>query len=32
MVVDMAPTLAMLIGVRPLEHLDGQPLRAILKY
>ncbi len=28
--VDIAPTLAALLGVTPLEPLDGQPLRAVL--
>lgn len=30
-VVDMAPTLAELLGVRPLERLDGVPLRSALR-
>ena len=29
-VVDMAPTLAELLGVRPSERLDGVPLKAAL--
>ncbi|MCU0623167.1 MAG: hypothetical protein MUF53_04800, partial [Gemmatimonadaceae bacterium] len=29
-VVDMAPTLAALLGVRPLERLDGRPLSSAL--
>lgn len=28
--VDIAPTLAALLGVKPLEPLDGQPLRAVM--
>ncbi len=30
-VVDMAPTLAALLGVRPLEKLDGHPLAQVLR-
>ncbi len=30
-VVDLAPTLAALLGVRPLERVDGHPLTAILQ-
>jgi hypothetical protein len=30
-VVDMAPTLAEVTGTRPLERLDGHPLRAALR-
>ena len=31
LVVDIAPTLAEIIGVRPMERLDGRPLRDALK-
>ncbi|MEW5914850.1 MAG: alkaline phosphatase family protein [Gemmatimonadota bacterium] len=30
-VVDMAPTLAVLLGVQPLERLDGQVLREVIR-
>lgn len=30
-VVDIAPTLAAVLGVRPMERLDGRPLTAILR-
>lgn len=29
--VDLAPTLAMILGIRPLEALDGRPLSAVIK-
>jgi predicted AlkP superfamily pyrophosphatase or phosphodiesterase len=31
LVVDIAPTLASILGIRPLEQLDGHPLRAALR-
>lgn len=31
LVVDIAPTLAEIIGVRPMERLDGSPLREAIK-
>jgi predicted AlkP superfamily pyrophosphatase or phosphodiesterase len=31
LVVDIAPTLAEIIGVRPTERLDGRPLRDAIK-
>ncbi|HEX6315419.1 MAG TPA: hypothetical protein VFZ73_11195, partial [Gemmatimonadaceae bacterium] len=31
LVVDIAPTLAEILGVRPMERLDGRPLREAIK-
>ena len=31
LVVDIAPTLASILGIRPMEQLDGHPLRAALR-